>query len=76
MSGGFLKALCSKHSQGLTQKNLPTVLKTIKEDNLGDMNKLYLRLQSLFPQDPENCKMGWEAGSFSRMKNQEQGREK
>lgn len=45
----------------------------IKEDNLGDTNKL----QHLMKMDSfhlENCKMGWKARSFYRINNKEQER--
>ena len=48
----------------------------IKEDNSGDTNKLYLTLHQVASLLLENCKMGWEAGSFYRIKNKEEGREK
>ena len=55
---------------GLTEK----VVKMIKEDNLGDINKLYLRLHEAVsaPKGPENCKMGQNAGTFYWIKNKEQ----
>ena len=48
----------------------------IKEDNLGDTNKLYLILHEADGLHLENCKMGQKAGGFYRIENKEQGREK
>ena len=50
-------------------------VKTIKEDNLGDRSKLYLTLHEMDGLFSEDCKMGWKAGSFYRVKSKEQGRE-
>ena len=47
----------------------------IKEDNLGDINKLYLTLHEVDSLFSENCKMAEKAGSFYRIKNKEQERE-
>lgn len=43
----------------------------IKEDNLGDTNKLYVTLREVVSLLSENYKMArvGEAGSFSRIKN-------
>ena len=48
----------------------------IKENLLGDTNKIYLTLQEADSSLPENWKMGWKARSFYGMKNKEQGRDK
>ena len=48
----------------------------IKEDSLGDTNKLYLTLHEVYSLLLENCKMGWKAEGFYRVKNKEQGTEK
>lgn len=51
------------------------VLRMIK-DNLSDTNKLYLILQAVDSLLLENCKIRQTAGSFYRVKKEEQGREK
>lgn len=48
----------------------------IKEDNVGDTNKLYLTLPGVNNLVLENYKMGWKEGSFYKIKNKKQGREK
>lgn len=51
----------------------------IKEDNLSDINKLYLIVHEAaisVPKDPENHEMGQLGGSFHKIKNKEQEREK
>lgn len=48
----------------------------IKEDNVGDTNRLYLIYQEVDSPHSETCKMRWRAGSFYKIRNIEQGREK
>lgn len=40
------------------------LLKMIKEDNIGDVNKLYLILHKVGRLLLENCRMGQKAGGF------------
>lgn len=50
----------------------------IKEDHIGDTNKLERSMNWAVsvPKGPENCRMGQEAGSFYKVKNKEQGRDR
>ena len=48
----------------------------IKEENLGDTNKLYLTLHEADGILLEKCKMEWKARSVYRVENKEQGRKK
>ena len=44
----------------------------IKENNLGDTNKLYLTFHEADSLHSENCKMRQKAGSFYRIKKKEE----
>ena len=48
----------------------------IKEDNFGDRSKFYLTLLEVDSLYSENCKVGQKAGSFYRIENKEQRRDK
>ena len=52
------------------------LLMMIKEDNLGDKDKLYLTLHKVDSLHSENCKMGQKAGSFYKTENKKEGRER
>ena len=54
--------------ESLQQPCHVSLLTMIKEDNLGNTNKLYLTLHEVDGLILENWKMGWKAGSFYRIR--------